>query len=143
MLPTGTPHRDPRSLPAEPLQVAKFPPDDADLPDVPPDLPPDIPDGGGGGGYGDDAGDIRRIKSGTSWMGRITGVLFIVGAVVLGWIYWQQYQHEQHKLDVWNRAQAAATRDDESVSLREQRVADHVCAQRLRTEARHQRRDLA
>jgi len=39
--------------------------------------------------------------------------------------------------------QATATRDDEAVPLREQRVADHVRAKRLRTEARHERRDLA
>lgn len=113
MQPNPTPHRDPQSLPPATWQMAKFPPDDGDLPDVP-DVPDDPPMGGGGdgGGYGDDAGDVRRIKSGTSWMGRITGVLFVVGAGVLGWIYYGQYQNEQHKLDVWNAAQAAPSRDE-------------------------------
>lgn len=105
------PSADPTSR--ETLWAAKFPPDDDDLPDVPdlPDLPPDPPGGGGGGDDRDDDRDLRRIKSGTSWTGRISAVVFIVGAAVLAFLYWKQTEADKHKWDLWESAQTAPSRD--------------------------------
>jgi HEAT repeat protein len=105
------PSADPTS--PETLWAAKFPPDDDDLPDVPdePEPPPSPP---GGGGYGDDRDDdrdLRRIKSGTSWMGRISAFVFVVGACGLAFMYWRQSEADSHKWDLWDSAQTATSRD--------------------------------
>jgi len=80
---------------------------DDELPDVP-DMPePPV----SAGGYDDDARDIRRIKSGTSWVGRIMALVFVLGAAGLAFMWWQRTEAESHKWDLWETAQTAPSRD--------------------------------
>lgn len=83
----------------------------SDLPDVPdePEPPPSLP--GGGDDDHDDDRDLRRIKRGTSWFGRISALLLVVGACVLAFLWWKQNEAEKHKWDIWESAQTAPSRD--------------------------------
>ncbi len=106
--PLPAPERpSPESL--RPLLAAA--PDDDDLPDVP-DVPDEPPPGGGGGGYGDDDRDAaRRISQRTSWFGRISALLLLVGAGALVFLWWKRSEAESHRWDVWEVAQEAPSRD--------------------------------
>lgn len=79
--------------------MAKFPPDDDDLPGPAPANEPYI------GDLRDP--DLAQIKRRTSNFGRILFLLIVVGGAVTGYLIYKQQQATAHKNDVWVAAQHA------------------------------------
>lgn len=85
--------------------------DDDDLPAL-----PDVPDGNdflpASGGSLDDDAALRKIRRRTSNFGAVAGTTLIVGAGVLGYVWFQRSQAYDHRWDAWQAAQEAPSRDE-------------------------------
>lgn len=92
------------------------------------DLPalPNVPDGDDAlaqasnavAGLDDDAA-ARKIRTRTSWVGRISGVVLLGGSAALAYFGWQRTEAAEHRWDAYNEAQAQAS--DQADFLRRMR----------------------
>lgn len=91
--------------------MAKFPPDDDDLPGPAPAPEPYV------GDLRDP--DLAQIKKRTSTFGRVVFLLVLAGGGAAGWFGYKQQQAEAHKNDVWAAAQQAPSREQFLSMIRE------------------------
>ncbi len=92
------------------------------------DLPalPNVPDSGDElagaasavAGLDDDAA-ARKIRTRTSWFGRIVGIILVGGGVGLGFFAWQRNVAYEHRWDAYNAAQDAPSVEEFLRLLRE------------------------
>ena len=65
----------------------------------------------------DDDAAARKIRTRTSWVGRIVGVVLVGGSLGLGYFAWQRNQAYEHRWDAYNRAQNEATDEAQFLSI--------------------------
>ncbi len=65
----------------------------------------------------DDDAAARKIRTRTSWVGRIMGVVLIGGSAGLGYFAWQRNEAYEHRWDEYNRAQNDAADEAEYLSI--------------------------
>jgi HEAT repeat protein len=68
----------------------------------------------------DDDAAARKIRTRTSWFGRIVGVTLVGGSLGLGFFAWQRSEAFEHRWDVYNAAQQADTREEFLRMIREE-----------------------
>lgn len=96
--------------------------DNDDLPALPdvPSADEDLARASAAVGSLDDDAAARKIRTRTSWFGRIVGVTLVGGSIGLAYFAWQRNEASEHRWDVYNQAQEAPSRDDFLRMLREE-----------------------
>jgi HEAT repeat protein len=96
--------------------------DNDDLPALPdvPSADDDLARASAAVGSLDDDAAARKIRTRTSWFGRIVGVTLVGGSIGLAYFAWQRNEASEHRWDVYNQAQEASSRDEFLRMLREE-----------------------
>lgn len=92
------------------------------LPDLPavPSADDDLARASAAVGSLDDDAAARKIRTRTSWFGRIVGVTLVGGGIGLAYFAWQRNEASEHRWDAYRAAQQAESREEFLRMIREE-----------------------